>query len=330
MNKLIRFLIIIVVLINLSSCVNNNTEQTEHIEKIDIGGQIWSGENLNTTKFRNGELIPEAKNLDEYFKFTQDQKPCWCYYDFDSQNDSVYGKLYNWYAVNDKRNIAPEGWRVASSSDWIQLITFLGGYDVAAGKLKSTEPNLWILQSDQINDAFGFSAKPGGFLHVISDMGDGFSSLKRVGAWWSSTEVNENMANSIWMYTGDEYSSETEMKVNEDLKHYAMSVRIILGTESKIAPAEKSSNEDKVETKVMTYKWCECSDMCYSLFVDEKGNEYNFGDISGQNNIDFQCYPNNSEGTVTDELREQKFKVTFIRVSKTDFELVKIVPAFQK
>ena len=67
-----------------------------------------------------------------------------------------------------------------------------------------------------------------------------------------------------------------------------------------------------------------------SLFVDEQGNEYNFGDISNKNNINFQCYTNNSEGGISDELKDQKFKVTYIKISKDDFELVKISPINSK
>jgi hypothetical protein len=71
----------------------------------------------------------------------------------------------------------------------------------------------------------------------------------------------------------------------------------------------------------MTYKWFECSDMCYSLFVLEKGKEYNFGYISKKNKIDFQCYPNNSEGTEIDDLRKQNFKVALLRFQQVILNL---------
>lgn len=91
-------------------------------------------------------------------------------------------------------------------------------------------------------------------------------------------------------------------------------------------PSEVVVKEDGTETKVMTYKWCECNDSCQSLFIDDQGNEYNFGDISNKSDIDFQCYPNNSHGGVSDDLREQKFRVTYIKISDNDLELVKISP----
>ena len=95
---------------------------------------------------------------------------------------------------------------------------------------------------------------------------------------------------------------------------------------SNAAPTSNTlaSETDETETKWMTFKWCECNDMCYSLFIDEQGNEYDFGDVSGKNDIDFQCYTNNSNGGITDDLRGQKFRVTYIKRSKNDFELIHI------
>ncbi len=90
------------------------------------------------------------------------------------------------------------------------------------------------------------------------------------------------------------------------------------------ASSTLASEADETETKVMTYKWCQCNDMCYSLFIDEQGNEYDFGDVSDKNDIDFQCYTNNSQGGITDDLKDQKFRVTYIKKSNNDFELVQI------
>ena len=86
----------------------------------------------------------------------------------------------------------------------------------------------------------------------------------------------------------------------------------------------KGSKTNETRTKLMTFKWCECNDMCYSLFIDEQGNEYNFGDVSDKYDFDFQCYTNNSDGGITDNLRGKKFRVTYIQRSKRDFELVQI------
>jgi uncharacterized protein (TIGR02145 family) len=325
MNKS-QLIVILLSLLGITSCNRNeNLDQEGNlIKKTEIGEQTWSSENLNIEHFRNGDLIPEAKNLDEYFKYEQEKSPCWCYYDFDNKNEGIYGKLYNWYAVNDTRNIAPEGWRVSSKQDWEVLIDFLGGSSTAASKLKSTELNLWINQSENVKDSYGFCAKPGGFLSIISEMGDGFSSLRRVGAWWCSSSIDDDSANSIFMYSSNEYKTESEINIEETAKRFALSVRIINDTKVTSKSPKILPKASGPETKILTYKWCECNDLCSSLFVDDNGNEYFFGDLSNQNNINFQCYSNNSEGGIDDELKDQKFKVTYIKISKVDFELVKI------
>lgn len=331
-KKNIQLIGILLTILGIISCSKkeNIDQEGNSIKKNEIGEQVWSTENLNVEHFRNGDLIPEAKNLDEYFKYNQQKSPCWCYYEFDNKNESIYGKLYNWYAVNDNRNIAPKGWRVASKQDWEELIGFLGGSATAASKLKSKELNLWLNQSDNIKDSYGFCAKPGGFLSIISEMGDGFQSLRSVGAWWCSNSINDDSANSIFMYSKNEYKTESEINIEETEKRFALSVRIISDTKVMSKPSKVVVKDDGTVTKILTYKWCECEDFCKSLFVDEQGNEYNFGDISNKNNINFQCYTNNSEGGISDELKDQKFKVTYIKISKDDFELVKISPINSK
>jgi uncharacterized protein (TIGR02145 family) len=325
--KKIQIIGMLLTLLGIISCnKNENLDQEGNvIKKTEIGKQVWSTENLNVAHFRNGDLIPEAKNLDEYFKYEQEKSPCWCYYDFDNKNESIYGKLYNWYAVNDTRNIAPEGWRVSSKQDWEELIDFLGGSSTAASKLKSTESDLWISQSENIKDSYSFCAKPGGFLSTTSEMGDGFQSLRRVGNWWCSNSINDDSANSIFMYSSNEYKTENEIYIEETGKTgkwFALSVRIIRDTKvtsklPKIAP--KASGP---ETKILTYKWCYCNDGCNSLFVDEDGNEYYFDDLDSQKNITFEC--NNDGSGIEDGWKDHKFKVTYIKISKNDFELVKI------
>jgi hypothetical protein len=79
---------------------NNVVESSNEIGQITIGNQIWSTKNLDVSNFRNGDIIPEAKTDEEWAKFGQEHQPAWCYYDNDPENGKMYGKLYNWYAVN--------------------------------------------------------------------------------------------------------------------------------------------------------------------------------------------------------------------------------------
>jgi uncharacterized protein (TIGR02145 family) len=97
-----------------------------------IGSQTWMAENLNVDRFRNGDIIPEAKTVEEWTTALRNKQPVWSYNSYDSINGKKYGKLYNWYAVNDSRGIAPEGWHVPSESEFVNLINELGGGDKAA------------------------------------------------------------------------------------------------------------------------------------------------------------------------------------------------------
>jgi uncharacterized protein (TIGR02145 family) len=101
-----------------------------------IGTQTWMAENLDVDKFRNGDPIPQAKSNTEWEQAGKNKMPAWCYYDNDPKNGAKYGKLYNWYAVNDSRGLAPEGWHVPSDAEWTTLGDHLG--DEAGKKMKST------------------------------------------------------------------------------------------------------------------------------------------------------------------------------------------------
>lgn len=92
--------------------------------------------NLNVSTFRNGDTIPQAKTDEEWIKAGQNRQPAWCYYNNDSRNGEKYGKLYNWYAISDSRELAPDGWHVPSEDELIIMYELLG--DDAGKKMKSS------------------------------------------------------------------------------------------------------------------------------------------------------------------------------------------------
>jgi uncharacterized protein (TIGR02145 family) len=149
---------------------------------IRIGSQVWSTENLNVSKFRNGDDIPEAKTDEEWVMAGKKKQPAWCYYDYDSKNGIIYGKLYNWYAVIDPRGLAPLGFHIPTDAEWSILIDYLGGTSVAGKKMKST--NGWYDNGNGVNSN-GFSGLPGGYRFENGL----FSSIGVYGLWWSSTEL---------------------------------------------------------------------------------------------------------------------------------------------
>ena len=93
-----------------------------------IGGQTWMTRNLEETRFRNGDLIKQAQSDEEWQEAGFKKKPAWCYYNDDNDSGSTEirnrGKLYNSYAVNDPRGLAPEGWHIPTEFDWNVLGTY--------------------------------------------------------------------------------------------------------------------------------------------------------------------------------------------------------------
>lgn len=146
-----------------------------------VGTQAWAVANLNVSTFRNGDTIPEARTNKEWVTAGESGKPAWCYYNNDPANGPKYGKLYNWYAVNDPRGLAPEGWSLPSDADWSKLAYFLGGPDAAGSKLKSSDG--WIDGNNGDNGS-GFIGLPGGY-RIENAI---FKNSGSIGTWWSSTE----------------------------------------------------------------------------------------------------------------------------------------------
>ncbi|MBM3919544.1 MAG: hypothetical protein FJ344_08615, partial [Sphingomonadales bacterium] len=99
--------------------VDNNTYNT-----VSIGTQCWMQSNLKVGKYRNGDNIA---NITDNTAWSQTNTGVWCNYNNDTANDALYGKLYNWYSVNDSRGLCPVGWHVPSDAEWTTLTDFLGG-----------------------------------------------------------------------------------------------------------------------------------------------------------------------------------------------------------
>lgn len=142
-------------------------------------GQEWMAENLRTNKYRNGATIANVTNSSQWPNL---HTGAWAYYDNDNQNDTTYGKLYNWYAVTDQRNVCPSGWHLPTDAEWTELTDYLGGESVAGGKLKSTDINFWDGANNEATNESGFTGLPGG-----ATVSGGFFSKGSQGYWWSST-----------------------------------------------------------------------------------------------------------------------------------------------
>jgi len=161
-----------------SSC----DDTTAPYPTITIGLQVWMQKNLNVCKYRNGDDIPQVQDPTAWAALTTG---AWCYYNNDTANGPVYGKLYNWYAVNDPRGLAPTGYHIPSDAEWTTLTTFLGGEPVAGDKMKAT--TLWTPYSGITNtNSSGFTGLPGGYRYNNGT----FFNVGSHGGWWSSSETS--------------------------------------------------------------------------------------------------------------------------------------------
>jgi uncharacterized protein (TIGR02145 family) len=174
-----KTLYLLLILFFVFTCLGN-------AQTIKIGTQVWVTKNLDVTKFRNGDPIPEAKTDEEWEKAGQKKQPAWCFYENDPANGAKYGKLYNWYAVTDKRNICPTGWHVPSNAEWTQLTDYLGGGLVAGGKMKSMGTQYWESPNDDATNSSGWSGLPGGSRGARGP----FDAVGGHGWWWTSTGLN--------------------------------------------------------------------------------------------------------------------------------------------
>jgi uncharacterized protein (TIGR02145 family) len=155
-----------------------------------IGEQYWMEKNLEVTTYRNGDPIPYVTDATAWAALTTG---AWCYYNNDPANGSLYGKLYNWYAVNDSRGLAPTGWHIPNDDEWTMLSYTLGGDAVAGGKMKVAGTTRWDFPNTGADNSSGFSGLPGGVRGTYGNYG-AFDYVGTDGYWWSSTEVGTEVA----------------------------------------------------------------------------------------------------------------------------------------
>lgn len=221
--KSLVFLILILVLIS-AGCGNK--------EEVKIGSQVWMLKNLDVGKFKNGDPIPEAKTNAEWIKAGNNKQPAWCYYENNVSNGEKYGKLYNWYAVNDPRGLAPEGWHIPSDKEWNELTDYLEGItkenkldtipknwcvELVGGKLKAT--TLWKSPNEGATNSSDFTAFPGGNRNFF---GNYYCIIGQDGVFWSSSEFNDDY---VWNRLLSHDNSDLLRNINS--KESGLSVRCI-------------------------------------------------------------------------------------------------------
>jgi uncharacterized protein (TIGR02145 family) len=163
-----------------------------NLPSVTIGTQIWSSKNLDVARYRNGDPIPQVTDASQWSNLTTG---AWCWYNNDSATyAATYGRLYNWYAVNDSRGLAPQGWRIPSEGDWNRLVKFIDPDSdttcqgdcvqsrTAGRAMKSTTG--WNVPNTGATNSSGFAGLPGGSRF---DNGE-FFNVGSIGVWWSGGE----------------------------------------------------------------------------------------------------------------------------------------------
>lgn len=168
----------------MSSVMNVGDQEYKFVK---IGTQLWMAENLKITCFSNGDPIPLIVIDEDWKEAGKNEQPACCNYLNEIEYGHDYGLLYNWYAITDKRGLAPEGWHVPTDEEWQILVDYLGGEEVAGEKLKETGEDYWETPNIATNES-GFNARAGGNRRSF----DGYYSEGETGAYyWSLTENDE-------------------------------------------------------------------------------------------------------------------------------------------
>ena len=178
-------------------------------QTVTIGTQVWMTKNLDVSTFRNGDSIPQVNTNEDWVKAREKKQPAWCYYENDPANGAKYGKLYNWYAVNDPRGLAPKGYHIPTDAEWKKLAKSLGGNKKAGEKMKITEE---------------YGTNSSGFSGLLGGMGTGyeFNWKGGYGFWWSATEANEDQAKLRFLRLSD-----INLGIENDYKGNGFSVRCL-------------------------------------------------------------------------------------------------------
>jgi uncharacterized protein (TIGR02145 family) len=185
-NILLRALAALSLLV--SSCNNVLTDiDGNRYDAVKIGDQVWMSSNLNVTRFRNGDSIPEAVSKEDWIKYGQEGRPAYCVIQNMNSAGIKYGKLYNWFAVVDPRGLAPKGWHIPSDEEWTSLTDYLGGGVAAAMRMRVVNS-----YDGKNSDEAGFSGLPGG----ARALNGNFYGFESFGYWWSGTE---SVGHTAWM-----------------------------------------------------------------------------------------------------------------------------------
>ncbi len=193
-------------------------------DTVAIGAQTWLKQNLKVTHYNNGIPIPNVTDSITWANLTTGAR---CYFNNDSSAyDSVYGALYNWYVINNTNPICPAGWHVSTNDEWQATEAYLGGWDIAGGKMKEAGTLHWKSPNTGATNSSGFTGLPGGIRDPINM---DFRYISENGMWWTASAYNASMVWTTYMW----YLN-AGVDHNPAPKKYGLSIRCVKDIETGI------------------------------------------------------------------------------------------------
>ena len=186
MRKIPSFITILLLLVDCSFSQEEIVKDYDGniYHTVEIGNQVWMTENLMVVHYNDGSPIPFIMD-DNIWSTIKNGAYC-IPGDNSDKYKETYGVLYNYYVIADNRGICPDGWRIPTKEDWLELEKFLGGKDIAGAKLKSDSDDVW--KSGDITETCGFDALPAGGRGRVRGIGE----IGNYATWWTSTIKDEN------------------------------------------------------------------------------------------------------------------------------------------
>ncbi len=183
-----------------------------YYSSVVVNGQEWMRSNLKVSHYRNGDEIPQFA----YNDWLNATNGSFALYNNDLSNEVLFGKLYNWYAVIDSRGLCPVGWHSPSIIEWRKLLDFLGGSEVAGGKLKSEFG--WDVSNSNATNEIDFDALPGGYMTTVQSS----LNIGKLGNWWCNQSIDIENAWNFALNSNSNYSY-----FLSESKRYGLSVRCV-------------------------------------------------------------------------------------------------------
>lgn len=207
----------------ISSCRKDDPDDEQLLVKdydgnvyntVKIGSQRWFVQNLKTTRYNDGSIIP---NITSNSIWASSTNGAYCWYDNNITMKNDFGALYNWNVVASGK-LCPVGWHIPSDEEWDILAEYLGGEGIAGGKLKDASASFWKAPNTGASNILNYSALPGGYrIHDGS-----FHNIYERGIWWTSSEIETSSSNARML--DYEYSSLIKRTYG---KSFGLSVRCI-------------------------------------------------------------------------------------------------------